>query len=272
MTDSRLLSSSWATRAKERLSGLPYSSVAAPVVRHHRNRLCLCGFKAKATLCCTIPPAPSDRSDSSNVLFVHCRFDWGKEVGGFTTLAFGSSSDRAQSVSLAYSESSYYFVGGDHSNGGSGPDGLISSGPIEPNSTYTVPANHMRGGFRYLNLVLETEGFVEISMPSIHFAAAPNMANPAAWENHFYSSDDTLNRIWCPNRRVWLACAFCCRQAQLLCAHVLCAGMVADTQSSSAQSTLRTVGNGLLLRPAGTTAQRAASATRCSLMAPSATV
>jgi hypothetical protein len=127
---------------------------------------------------------------------LYVRFDWGKEVGGFTTLAFGSASDREQSVSLAYSESSYYFVDGDHSNGGSGPDGLISSGAIAQNSTYTVPVNHMRGGFRYLNLVLETDGYVDIFMPSVLFTAAPNMANPAEWRNHFYSSDDTLNRIW----------------------------------------------------------------------------
>jgi hypothetical protein len=38
-------------------------------------------------------------------------FDFGQEVGGFTVLAFGAASDAAQSVSLAYSEASYYWVG-----------------------------------------------------------------------------------------------------------------------------------------------------------------
>ena len=123
-------------------------------------------------------------------------FDWGQETGGFTILAFGDVSDAAQSVSLAYSESSNYSVNGDHSNGGSGPDGLISSGPIAPNASYTPPVAHMRGGFRYLNLRLETDGWVDVQLPSVHFTAAPNMADPSAWSNHFFSSDDLLNRIW----------------------------------------------------------------------------
>ena len=124
-------------------------------------------------------------------------FDWGQETGGFTTLAFGNTSDAAQSIALAYTESSLYWVGGDHSNGGSGPDGTISTGPIAPHSNYTPAAEHMRGGFRYLNLVLESEGWVEIAAPpSVRFTATPNMADPSAWANHFYSSDDLLNRVW----------------------------------------------------------------------------
>lgn len=123
-------------------------------------------------------------------------FDWGKETGGFTTLNFGATSDKLQSVSLAYSESSYYWVGGDHSNGGSGADGTISSGPITAHGSHTPAVAHMRGGFRYLNLVLETDGWLEIDLPWVHFTATPNMPDPSAWKNHFYSSDDLLNRIW----------------------------------------------------------------------------
>jgi hypothetical protein len=124
-------------------------------------------------------------------------FDWGQETGGFTTLFFGGASDAAQSVSLAYSEASYYWTGGDHSNGGKGPDGTISTGPIAlANSSYTPPAAHMRGGFRYLNLALETDGWVDVLLPSVHFTAAPNNFDPSAWANHFYSSDETLNKVW----------------------------------------------------------------------------
>jgi hypothetical protein len=94
-------------------------------------------------------------------------FDWGQETGGFTTLNFGATSDAKQSISLAYSESSFYWVGGDHSNGGSGPDGTISTGPIAANKAYSPSAAHMRGGFRFLNLVMETDGTVEVMMPSV---------------------------------------------------------------------------------------------------------
>ena len=55
----------------------------------------------------------------------------------------------------------------------------------------------MRGGFRYLRLALETDGWLEVDLPSVHFTAAPNMPSPSSWANHFYSDDEALNRIWC---------------------------------------------------------------------------
>jgi hypothetical protein len=54
----------------------------------------------------------------------------------------------------------------------------------------------MRGGFRYLNLILQTNGTVDVAGVTVHFTAAPNMPDPSAWKNHFYSSDDLLNRVW----------------------------------------------------------------------------
>lgn len=97
---------------------------------------------------------------------------------------------------MAYSESLYYYYGGDHSNGGSGPDGFISTGSIMPNTQYSPPINHMRGGFRYLNLILTTTGSVTIDMLTLHFTPAPLMKDPSAWANHFYSSDELINQIW----------------------------------------------------------------------------
>lgn len=123
-------------------------------------------------------------------------FDFGKEVGGITTLHFGSVSGDAQSVLISYSESSLYALGGDESNGGRGPDGYISSGIIKANGSYEIPVNHMRGGFRYMQIVLATDGIVEIKLPSLYFTATPNLESPADWRNHFYSSDDLLNKIW----------------------------------------------------------------------------
>ena len=63
---------------------------------------------------CNAPPSPSP----SPALPVRLQgagagvvFDFGQEVGGFTTLHFGNTSDAAQTVSLAYSESSFYWIG-----------------------------------------------------------------------------------------------------------------------------------------------------------------
>ena len=148
--------------------------------------------------------------------------DFGKEVGGFTTVSFGKVSDGQQQVGLAYSESADYAycaagapptgsdcVGddqkgaacsdiaacplhtrrvililspppfccccflrsfhsfavvtivlpvddvttapppkgaGDHSNGGSGADGYLTTGPIVADTKYSPPAAKMRGG------------------------------------------------------------------------------------------------------------------------------
>lgn len=47
---------------------------------------------------------------------------------------------------------------GDHSNGGKGPDGFLASGPIMPGTNYTPAIGSMRGGFRYLNIFMLTEG------------------------------------------------------------------------------------------------------------------
>ena len=158
--------------------------------------------KLSVQLSCSSPPPPPTPAPPPSLPIRlsgkgdQLLFDWGRETGGFTTLSFGGASDAAQSVSLAYSEASYYWTGGDHSNGGKGPDGTISTGPIAPNGSYTPPAAHMRGGFRYLNLVLETDGWVDVLLPSVHFTAAPNMPDPSAWANHFYSSDETLNEVW----------------------------------------------------------------------------
>ena len=146
--------------------------------------------------------------------------DFGKEVGGFTTVEWGAAQGGA-SVGLAYSESSNFAAcpalsgcdhssapcacqfgpqnqsgAGDHSNGGKGPDLTLSSGPIQPGTNYTPSVAHMRGGFRYLNLFLESAGSVEIADVSVYFTAAPTMANPAAYANHFNSSDELLNEIW----------------------------------------------------------------------------
>lgn len=128
--------------------------------------------------------------------------DFGKEIGGFTSIRIGRIANG--SVGLAYSESTNYATSsdgqdkaGDHSNGGSGPDGTLSTGALSPNSSYTPPVAQMRGGFRYLNLFLEAAGgIVTIDDVTVHFTASPTMSSPADYKNHFYSSDELLNQIW----------------------------------------------------------------------------
>lgn len=123
--------------------------------------------------------------------------DFGKEVSGLTTLSFAGS-DGAQRVGLAFSESSVYAgqPTSDASTGGPrSRDGALST-EVDGRTTYTTPAKYLRGGFRYLTIFLESAGRVELDGVSLHFTPAPKMKDPARYANHFYSSDELLNRIW----------------------------------------------------------------------------
>ncbi|MFH0172659.1 trehalase family glycosidase [Streptomyces cacaoi] len=122
--------------------------------------------------------------------------DFGKEVGGLTTLSFGAVSDSAQRVGLAFSESSLYVgTNSDRSSGRDGEDGALYA-TASANGTYTMPTARLRGGFRYLTVFLDTSGWVDLKGVSLDFTAAPGKTNPADYANYFHSSDDLLNRIW----------------------------------------------------------------------------
>ena len=126
--------------------------------------------------------------------------DFGKEVGGLVSVHFTGASDPGQQLGLAFSESTTFVsrTGSDLSNGGAGgnqPDGILTT-PVSPGATYTMPADKLRGGFRYLTLVLNTGGWISFDSVSLYFTAAPAMSAPNAYQNYFFSSDDLLNRIW----------------------------------------------------------------------------
>lgn len=120
--------------------------------------------------------------------------DFGKEVGGIVTLSFSGASGSGQSVGLAFSESSAY-VGNSSDNSGGGTDGAIYT-TVGGAGSYTMPADKLRGGFRYLTLFLDSGGWVDVNGVSLAFSAAPGATNPAAYPDYFYSNDTLLNRIW----------------------------------------------------------------------------
>jgi hypothetical protein len=123
--------------------------------------------------------------------------DFGKEVGGLVSLHFAGSSDAAQRVGLAFTESSLYIgENSDSSNGGAnGTDGAIYA-DVDGAGTYSMPKEKLRGGFRYLTVFLDTDGTVDLDNVTLDFTAAPQMKNLRAYPNYFYSSDKLLNRIW----------------------------------------------------------------------------
>jgi hypothetical protein len=150
--------------------------------------------------------------------------DFGKEVGGFVSIEVGAvSGGTSAHLGLTFSESADYaacpstaanshcpnvpgranqMYSGDDSNGGGDPsphpDGAVLTGPVGPDSIFRVKSSHLRGGFRYLNVFVAGNDSIVVEIKSVHvtFTAAPRMQNLRQYENHFFSSDDLLNRIW----------------------------------------------------------------------------
>jgi hypothetical protein len=122
--------------------------------------------------------------------------DFGKEVGGIPSLQFGTASDNAQSLFLAFSESVLYTgPQSDRSDGGHGQDGNLTV-PVTAQGAYTVPPEKLRGGFRYLTVGLQTGGPVELTGVTLSFTPAPALADLRAYSGSFRSNDDLLNRVW----------------------------------------------------------------------------
>ncbi len=126
--------------------------------------------------------------------------DFGKEVGGLVTLTFAGAGAAGQRVGLAFTESSLY-VGptSDLSSGaafsGTGTDGALAT-TVNGAGAYTMPADKLRGGFRYLTVFLSSSGWVDLNGVSLAFTGAAGMADPSAYTNYFFSNDAQLNKIW----------------------------------------------------------------------------
>jgi hypothetical protein len=126
--------------------------------------------------------------------------DFGEEVGGIVSLSFAGASGAGQQVGLAFSESSQY-VGenSDLSSGAAysppGSDGAIYT-TVNGATSYTMPTDKLRGGFRYLTVFLSSTGWVDLNGVSLDFTAVPDMSDPQNYPNYFYSNDQLLNQIW----------------------------------------------------------------------------
>ncbi len=133
-------------------------------------------------------------------------FDFGVEVGGISKLRYTLEGDAA-TLGLAWTEAKDY-VGytSDTSNGnfrGKGgsllsPDGALLATLAPGTSTYEVPVERLRGGFRYLVVYLLTNGTsrLDIEDVSVEIVFQPTWSNLRAYQGYFYSDDDELNRIW----------------------------------------------------------------------------
>lgn len=103
-------------------------------------------------------------------------YDFSKNIGGVVTLTVSAISDDKQFIGVTFTESSLW-ISGQWSDatadaGNDEPLWFQPSGPGE----YTVDLKNQRGGFRYMSLVHNTTGSVEVSKVSIHFTAVPHLS------------------------------------------------------------------------------------------------
>jgi hypothetical protein len=104
-------------------------------------------------------------------------YDYGKNIAGVVSLTIGAVSDADQFIGITFSESSLW-ISGEHS------DATADAGQDEPlwfhlsgPGVYTVSRDHERGGFKYLSLVHNTSGTVELTEVITHFTPLPHYAD-----------------------------------------------------------------------------------------------
>lgn len=126
-------------------------------------------------------------------------YDFGKEVGGI--ISFKYKSNGTGELGIAFTEAKN-FVGewSDSSNGEfKGPDGaLYTSFNGSLTTTYTMPQQRLRGGFRYMTVFLETNSTASASLSdvAVELDFMPTWPDLKAYQGYFHSSDELLNRIW----------------------------------------------------------------------------
>lgn len=103
-------------------------------------------------------------------------FDYEKGIGGVVSLIIGDVSDTDQYIGITFSESSLWisanFSDATHDAGNDEALWFNPSGP----GVYTVPRERERGNFKYLTLVHNTTGRLEVTQVTTHFTPVPHYA------------------------------------------------------------------------------------------------
>lgn len=141
-------------------------------------------------------PSSAQTLTSNGSLLV---FDFGKEVGGLVSLNWNSTG--SGSLGLAFSEARN-FIGfsSDDSNGAfKAGDGALYTPIYSGAGMYSMPAEKLRGGFRYMSIFLltnDTSTSVSLEAVTTYLDFAPTWPNLRAYQGYFNCSDPLLNRIW----------------------------------------------------------------------------
>ncbi|KAF2194219.1 glycoside hydrolase family 78 protein [Zopfia rhizophila CBS 207.26] len=124
--------------------------------------------------------------------------DYGKNIAGVVSLLIGDASAAMQGIGITFSESSLWISGlGSDATAESGIDEILWIRPTSP-GTYTVSREHERGAFRYLSLVHNSSGALEVKEVTTYFTAMPHYGEDQlrSYTGYFHCDDELINRIW----------------------------------------------------------------------------
>ncbi|WP_370619720.1 alpha-L-rhamnosidase C-terminal domain-containing protein [Mumia qirimensis] len=123
--------------------------------------------------------------------------DFGVNIAGLLNLEFGDVTGSPARVGIAFSETTKY-VGRESEASTGGPRGRDGTVWVEAEAdgSWSAPKELLRGAFRYVTLFVDDAASVQIDDVVVDYTAAPLMEDLRAYQNHFYSSSDLLNRLW----------------------------------------------------------------------------
>lgn len=136
-------------------------------------------------------------------------YDFGINIAGVVSLDIGSFSDSSQYIGVTFSESSYWV-----SNASS--DATADAGKDETlwfhvteSGRYTAPREKERGAFRYMTLVHNSTGNLEVTGVEVHYTVMPHWEDESiANYTGYFHCDGTyviagfcVNKLFIKNRR-----------------------------------------------------------------------
>lgn len=105
-------------------------------------------------------------------------YDFGINIAGVVSVDIGSVSDSLQYIGVTFSESSLWVSNASSdATADAGKDETLWFHVTEP-GRYTAPREKERGGFRYITLVHNSTGTVEVTSTEVHYTAMPH------WEDN----------------------------------------------------------------------------------------
>ncbi|OAL46544.1 Six-hairpin glycosidase [Pyrenochaeta sp. DS3sAY3a] len=125
-------------------------------------------------------------------------YDFGINIAGFVTLDIGSVSSADEYIGVTFSESSLWVSNlSCDATADAGKDETLWFHVSKP-GRYAAPREKERGGFRYMTLVHNGTGSVEVKAAEVYYTAMPHWEDDSIgnYTGYFNCDDELLNRIW----------------------------------------------------------------------------